>query len=462
MNDLRVLVVDDEEDIRHMLSMLLENEDYAVETAEDGAEALEELTEADYDLAVCDVRMPDLDGLELLDELRESEVDTTVVVMSAFGNRELALTAIKRGAYDYIDKPFNKDEILLTLAKAEERLELRKKNEQLNEKLREQSESRAKYSEIIGESDAIRDVLQTIDKIAEYKSNLLITGESGTGKELVAEATHEQSERADGPWIPVNCGAIPENLLESELFGHAEGSFTDATGDKTGLFEEADGGTIFLDEIAEMPLNLQVKLLRVLQEDEVRPVGETTARPVDVRVIAASLHDLEERVEVGDFREDLFYRLNVIHVHIPPLRERLEDLPQLVDHFIEQQNERLGTDIDGVSSEAMKVLMDYPWPGNVREVQNTVERGAVLANGDQITREDLPDRILENDDQLHQLFDGDELSIKKMTEALEKVLIRRALEQTDGNRTHAAELLEISHRTLLYKLKDYDMEEVGK
>lgn len=464
MSELDVLVVDDEEDIRHMLTMLLEQENYRVETATDGEKALQELMVADYDLVVCDVRMPDLGGLELLDELEERGIETTVIVMSAFGNRDLALKAIERGAYDYIDKPFNNDEILLTIEKAEERLQLRQENEELAERLAETSSSSIEdaFPDIIGESDAIREVLQTIRQIADYKSTLLITGESGTGKELVARATHELSPRSDEPWIPVNCGAIPENLLESELFGHSEGAFTDASGDKTGLFEEADGGTIFLDEIAELPLNLQVKLLRVLQEGEVRPVGETTSRSVDVRVIAASLHDLKERVEEGKFREDLFYRLNVIHVHIPPLRQRREDIPLLVEHFIDQQNDRLDTDIDGVSSEAMQVMMDYPWPGNVREVQNCIERGVVLARGAQIGESDLPDRILQNDDELHQVFNSDELSIKKLTTALEKVLIRRALEQTDGNRTRAAELLEISHRALLYKIDEYGLDEVGK
>jgi two-component system response regulator AtoC len=464
MSELDVLVVDDEEDIRHMLTMLLEKENYRVETATDGQKALQELMIADYDLVICDVRMPDLGGLELLDELEERGIETTVIVMSAFGNRELALEAIEHGAYDYIDKPFNNDEILLTIEKAEERLQLRQENEQLTERLAEASSSIVEeaFPNIIGESDAIREVLQTIRQIADYKSTLLLTGESGTGKELVAQATHELSPRSDEPWVPVNCGAIPENLLESELFGHTEGAFTDASGDKTGLFEEADGGTIFLDEIAELPLNLQVKLLRVLQEGEVRPVGETTSRSVDVRVIAASLHDLKDRVEEGKFREDLFYRLNVIHVHIPPLRQRREDIPLLVEHFIEQQNDRLGTDIDGVSAEAMEVMMDYPWPGNVREVQNCIERGVVLAQGDQIGKADLPDRILQNDDELHQVFDSDELSIKKLTTALEKVLIRRALEQTDGNRTRAAELLEISHRALLYKIDEYGLDEVGK
>jgi two-component system response regulator AtoC len=462
MSDLRVLVVDDEEDIRHMLTMLLEGEGYEVETVDNGAAALERLTEQTFELALCDVRMPELGGLELLDALQQEAIETTVIVMSAFGNREMALDALKRGAYDYIDKPFNKEEILLTLMKAEERLALRRQNEELSERLEEASSVASKFPEIIGESDAMEEVLQKVEKIAGYKSTLLITGESGTGKEMVARATHQRSPRSDGPWVPVNCGAIPENLLESELFGHAEGSFTDAQSDKQGLFVEADGGTIFLDEVAELPLNLQVKMLRVLQEGEVRPVGETTSRSVDVRVVSASNRNLEEMVEEGQFREDLYYRLNVIHLHLPALRERREDIPLLVEHFIDQQNDRLGTDIEGATKEAMKTMLDYPWPGNVREVQNCIERGVVLAGGDQITKSDLPERIQESDDDLHKIFHGEELSIKKMSKALERVLIRRALEETEGNRTRAAELLEISHRALLYKIKDYDLQEVGK
>lgn len=463
MQELNVLVVDDEEDIRHMLTMLLGKEGYEVDAVEDGQKALEELLAHEYDLVLCDVRMPELDGMELLDAIEERSIEATVIVMSAFGDREMAIEAIKRGAYDYIDKPFNKEEILLTLAKAEERLELQQENEELEEKLEEEEEDHGKhFPEIVGESDAIREVFQTIRQIADYKSTLLITGESGTGKELVARATHQLSPRSDGPWVPVNCGAIPENLLESELFGHVEGAFTDASADKTGLFEEADGGTIFLDEITEIPVNLQVKLLRVLQENEVRRVGATESTSIDVRVVAASLRDLEEEVEAGNFREDLFYRLNVIHVHLPPLRERREDIPLLVEHFIEEQNERLGTDVEGVTSEAMKVMMNYSWPGNVREVQNCIERGVVLATGSEIDESVLPDRILESDDDLQKIFQGDELSIKKMSKALEKVLIRRALEKTEGNRTQASELLEISHRALLYKIKDYELQDVGK
>jgi two-component system response regulator AtoC len=457
MSQLSILVIDDEESIRHMLSVLLKKEGYTVKCVEDGEEGLKELMARDYDIALCDVRMPKLGGLELVDEIAERDIDTTIIIMSAFGNRELALDAIKRGAYDYIDKPFKKDEVLLTLLKAEERLQLRRENEEL----KKSRSARASFDNIVGDSEPMQQVFQTIEKVADYKSTVLLTGESGTGKELVAQAIHNHSPRRNESWVPINCGAIPENLLESELFGHVKGAFTDATADKKGLFQEADGGTIFLDEIAELPMQLQVKLLRVLQEGEVRRIGDNKSVDIDVRVIAASLHDLDERVEEGLFREDLFYRLNVIHLHLPPLRERREDIGDLVEHFIEIQNERLGTQIKGVAPEAMKIMMNYSWPGNVRELQNCIERGVVMANGDRIDEDALPGRIVESNDELKQLFSSDELSIKKMSTALERILIRRALEKTSGNRTRASELLEISHRALLYKIKDYGLETVG-
>lgn len=454
---LKVLVIDDEESIRHMLSMILKKAGYTVRAVENGEDALKELLSGSFDLVITDVRMPKLGGLELLDELGERGIDTTVIVMSAFGNRELAIEAIQRGAYDYIDKPFKKDEILLTLAKAEERQQLRRENEQL----KRAQKTHPRFENIVGDSDQMAAVFKTVEKVADYKSTVLISGESGTGKELVAQALHDLSPRSNGPWIPINCGAIPANLLESELFGHRKGAFTDASRDKKGLFQEADKGTIFLDEIAELPHALQVKLLRVLQEGEVRRVGDNISSPIDVRVIAASLRNLRKEVEDGRFREDLFYRLNVINIELPPLRARRDDIPLLIEHFIEIQNERLGTSIKGVAPEALELMMQYSWPGNVRELQNCIERGVVLASSDQIDDTILPERIRESSDELKQLFSSDELSIKKISVAMERILIRRALEQTEGNRTNAAKLLEISHRALLYKIKDYGLETVG-
>lgn len=449
------MIVDDEESMRHMLTLMLDKEGYAVGAAPDGEEALKMLLAQSWDLALLDVRMPRMGGLELIEEVVARNLPTTLIAMSAFGNREMAIEALQRGAYDYIDKPFKRDEILLTLAKAEERLQLKRENEALRQ------EEVGYFHGFVGASAPMQAVYQTLAKVAGYKSTVLLSGESGTGKELAARAIRALSPRADKPWVAVNCGAIPENLLESELFGHVRGAFTDASHDKVGLFEQAHLGTIFLDEIGELPKNLQVKLLRVLQEGEVRRVGSARSTQVDVRVVAASLHDLGKRVEEGLFREDLFYRLNVINVHLPALRERTEDIALLVEHFVQKQNKRLGTRIHGVTPDAMKLMMDYPWPGNVRELQNCIERGVVLASGPQIDASLLPQRILERADELHQLFQQDELSIKKMSVALERILIRRALEKTGGNRTNAARLLEISHRALMYKIKDYGLESVG-
>ena len=454
MDDLQILIIDDEESIRHMLTMLLGAEGWKVVAVEDGQEGLKELLARSYDLVLSDVRMPQMDGLQLLEEIERREIDTTVIVMSAFGNRELAIDALKAGAYDYIDKPFQRDEILLTVVKAVERLRLRRENETL----RRQVQNRQGLDRLVGQSEPMQVVFRLIEKVANFKSTVLLTGESGTGKELAARALHELSSRSDRPFVPINCGAIPGNLLESELFGYVKGAFTDAARDKDGLFMTADGGTLFLDEVAELPTELQIKLLRVLQEEEVRRIGESKSRPVDVRIIAATLHDLEARVEAGQFREDLFYRLHVIGIDLPPLRERLDDIPLLVEHFVTLQNQRLGTDVDGVTDEAMETLQNYHWPGNVRELHNCIERGVVMASGPHIDHPDLPAAIRDADDPLQELFSGDELSIKKLSAQLERILITRALEKTDGNRTHAAKLLEISHRALLYKLKDYDID----
>jgi two-component system response regulator AtoC len=300
-------------------------------------------------------------------------------------------------------------------------------------------------------------VFETIRKIAEYKTTVLVTGESGTGKELVARALHQQSGRQNAAFIPVNCGAIPENLLESELFGHRRGAFTDATRDKKGLFEEAHHGTLFLDEIGELPLGLQVKLLRALQEEEIRRVGDNRDIRLDVRVVAATVRDLAKDVEDGRFREDLYYRLNVFGIHLPPLRDRLDDVPALVEHFMGRVNTRLGRQIQRIQPEALKWLMSYRWPGNVRELENTIEHAAVLSDGDEITRADLPDKVTaETAAPTSELPEGD-LSIKRATRRIEKDLIRKALIKTGGNRTNAAKILEISHRALLYKMKEYGL-----
>jgi two-component system response regulator AtoC len=424
----------------------------------DGQEGLKELIVGGFDLVLCDVRMPTLDGMGLLDELARRGINATVIIMSAFGNREVAMEAIRRGAYDYIDKPFKKEEVLLTLLKAEERLNLRRENEQLKAQA---ATATGSFQGMIGRTDVMQEVFRLVQRVAAFRSTVLISGESGTGKELVAQAIHDLSERREQPFVAINCGAVPENLIESELFGHVRGAFTDAHHDKRGLFQEAHKGTLFLDEIAELPLNLQVKLLRVLQEGEIRRVGDTKTTPVDVRIIAASLHELGDRVQQGLFREDLYFRLNVIHLKLPALRQRREDLPTLIQHFIQHQNKRLGTQITGVSEDAMQMMLQYHWPGNIRELQNCIERGVVLSAGKLIDIESLPERVRESNDEIKQLLRSDELSIKKMTEAVERILIKRALEKTAGNRTSAAKLLELSHRALLYKIKEYGLELVG-
>jgi two-component system response regulator AtoC len=358
---------------------------------------------------------------------------------------------MKAGAYDYIQKPFKNDEVVLALKKAEERETLRRENRALREEIRKES----RYEDILAKSQKMQDIFRTITKIADYKTTVLVTGESGVGKELVARAIHRRSSRRGGPFVAVNCGAIPENLLESELFGHKKGAFTDAVNDRRGLFEDASTGTLFLDEIGELPLGLQVKLLRVLEDELIRRLGETRDIKVDVRIIAATHRDLHAETKAGRFREDLFYRLNVLPIHIPPLRDRREDIPLLIEHFVARNNTRLRSNIVGIESEARRLLFEYAWPGNVRELENTIERAMVLAEGDQIVVTDLPERVREAQDPVQIQLASGELSVKKTTRVIEEILIRRALQKTRGNRTRAAELLEISHRALLYKIKDY-------
>jgi len=447
----RVLVVDDEENIRLVLRTLLKKHSYEVELADSGEAALASLDSFDPDVILTDVRMPRMGGLDLLGALKAKQHPATVIVMSAYGNVDLAIEAMKAGAYDYVSKPFKPDEIVLALRKAEERESLRRENRAL----REQMQKDTQFSSIVAKSREMTDIFRTITKIADFKTTVLITGESGTGKELVARAIHDRSHRKTAPFVAINCGAIPENLLESELFGHKKGAFTDASADRHGLFEEASAGTLFLDEIGELPLNLQVKLLRVLQEETIRRLGDPKDIKVDVRIIAATHRDLAADVKAGRFREDLFYRINVLAIHIPPLRSRREDVNLLIDHFLTRNNARLGTSIRGVSPEARKLLLEYAWPGNVRELENTIERAMVLAETDVLQSVDLPERIRDALDPVQVQLSSGELSIKKTTAAIEQILIRRALQKTKGNRTRAADVLEISHRALLYKIKDY-------
>jgi two-component system, NtrC family, response regulator AtoC len=452
----RVLVVDDEENIRLVLRTLLKKHGYEVEVADSGESALGLLDAFDPDVILTDVRMPKMGGLDLLATLNAKGHHATVIVMSAYGSVDLALEAIKQGAYDYVGKPFKPDEIVLALRKAEEREALRRENRALKEQIHRDH----KFEAIVSKSPKMIEVFRTVDKIAEFKTTVLISGESGVGKELVAKAIHQRGNRKAGPFVAVNCGAIPENLLESELFGHKKGAFTDAGADRRGLFEEASGGTLLLDEIGELPLNLQVKILRALQEENIRRVGDNKTIQIDTRIIAATHRDLAAEVKAGRFREDLYYRINVLQLAIPALRERKEDIALLTEHFIGRHNTRLGTSVRGVASDVRKVLLEYSWPGNVRELENCIERAMVLADNDLLALQDLPERLRQALDPVRMQLESSELSVKKTVAIVEELLIRRALTKTKGNRTRAAELLELSHRALLYKIKDYHIEDL--
>src|SRR4030042_715678 len=429
----RVLIVDDEENFRHMLSVILKKEGYDVEAASNGEEALQKVTLSPYDQVLCDIRMPKMDGLDFLNEAKKAGVDATIIMMSAYGTVDIAIEAIKLGAYDYISKPFKPDEVILTLKKAEERERLRRENELL----RKEVQKEYSFKNIISKNEKMQSIFDVIKKVAPYKSTILITGESGTGKELIARALHYSSDRSQSPFIPVNCGAIPENLLESELFGHVKGAFTDAIRTKKGLFEEADEGTIFLDEIGELPAQLQVKLLRVLQDGGIRRGGESKSIQINVRIIAATVKDLAKEVNEGRFRDDLFYRLNVLHLSTPPLRERKEDIPLLIQHFINKHNHNLNKHVKEVDSKALELLMNYKWSGNVREVENTIERAVVLTDGDRIELDNLPFEIQNFQNEVPMVsMAEEEYSVKKASRMLEMGLIRKALRKTKGNHPH--------------------------
>ena len=453
--DQHILVIDDEENMRHMLSVMLTRQGYRVDAAADGEQGLNWLQNNVYDYILCDIRMPTMDGKDFLVRALEQRITAPIIMMSAYGSVETAIECMKQGAYDFISKPFKKDEIVMVLKKAEERERLKEENSHL----RDVVSGQFSYSGILSRNERMVELFTQIKKVADLKTTILILGESGTGKELVARALHQNGRRASKPFVAVNCGAIPENLLESELFGHIKGAFTDATGDKAGLFEQADSGTLFLDEIGEMPLALQVKLLRVLQEGEIRRVGASVSKQVDVRVVSATSRDLTADVGDGRFREDLYFRLNVFCLQLPPLRERLDDIPLLAEHFLERYGNGPERQIR-IEPDAMRNLMAHGWPGNVRELENVIERACILCEGGRISSACLPSSVRLLTDVDNQLaIDADEdLSIKKAEDAMERELIRKALAKTGGNRTQAAKILEISHRSLLYKLKEYGIE----
>jgi two-component system response regulator AtoC len=452
----KILVIDDEVNMCHMLAAVLAKAGYAVETAMDGRAGLEKISRQPYDVVLCDIKMPVMSGLEFLRAAADRIGQSTVIMMSAYGSIDTAVEAMKLGAYDYISKPFKPDEVLLTLKKAEERESLKRENRSLRERIRA-IEKDFEFGTMVAKSAAMAAVFELARKAARYATTVLILGESGTGKELIARGIHTEGERAKKPLVPVNCGGIPENLLESELFGHRKGAFTGADQNRKGLFQEADGGTIFLDEIGELPLALQVKLLRVLQENEVRPVGESRAVHVDVRVIAATSKNLEEAVRSGTFREDLFYRLNVLPIRLPPLRERPEDIPHLCGFFLARYNAKMRKAVREIAPAAMSALMEYGWPGNVRELENVIERAVLLAEEPVVTPDQLPAGLRAPADPPERAAAGagEGFSLKEAQRSMEKRMITQALRQTGGNRSQAARLLEISHPSLLSKIKSY-------
>jgi two-component system response regulator AtoC len=452
----RLLIIDDEENMRHMLSSMLKKSGYRVYTASNGSEALDMVDQTLYDFILCDLKMPDMSGMEFFEAARDKLWASTVIMMSAYGSIDTAVEAMKKGAYDFISKPFKLDEVLLTLKKAEERESLKRENRWLKERIRKIQDD-YHFGNMVAKSKGMVAVFKIAEKVAQYDTTVLICGASGTGKELIAQGIHFAGKRAKNPLVPVNCGGIPENLLESELFGYKKGAFTGADSDRKGLFDEADRGTIFLDEIGELPLSLQVKLLRVLQENEIRPVGDSKTKKIDVRIIAATSKNLEDEVKNGTFREDLFFRLNVMPIQLPPLKDRPEDIPILSQHYINRFNISLEKNIKGITPAAMSILLKYHWPGNVRELGNVIERAVVLAEETILAPENFPLDLGESQrrEKVENFFDGH--SLKAAQKILEKRLIIKALEATNGNRTKAARILEISHPSLLSKIKAYDI-----
>ena len=437
--------------MREFLSIMLYREGYAVDAAADGVQAVERLKEYSYDLVISDIKMPRMTGLQLLSYIMERTPETVVIMITAFSTTEEAVEAMKQGAYDYITKPFKNEEIRLIVKNALERKELREENTELKRELGR----RYSFGSLIGKSKPMQEVYDLIQKVAASRVNVLLTGESGTGKELVAHAIHYNSERKDKPFVPINCGAIPENLLESELFGHEKGSFTGAIQQKAGLFEIAHGGTLFLDEIGELPAMMQVKLLRFLQEREFRRVGGTRNIQVDVRLIAATNKDLETEVAAGDFREDLFYRLNVIRVVLPPLRERREDIPLLLEHFYRKLT---GKEKVEVSEKAMRRMLDYNWPGNIRELENAIERCLVLGAEQEITEDCLPAPLRGAGGPTASVVEEipeTGLDLDAYLGDIEKGILLKALERTGGVRKKAAELLGITFRSIRYRLAKF-------
>jgi len=444
-----ILIVEDEKSMREVLKILLEGEGHQVTTASDGLEAFSCIEKDIFDLVITDMKMPKGDGFEVLKKIKEISPATIVIMITAFGNTETAIEAMKLGAYDYVSKPFNIDEIRLIVKKA---IEKKREAEELS-LLREKVETTYSLENIIGQSPKMQELFKLIPRIAQSNSNVLILGESGSGKELVASALHNLSHRKEKNFVAINCAAFPEGLLESELFGHMKGAFTGAMYNKQGLFEIADGGSVLLDEIGEMPHSLQAKLLRVLENGVFRRIGGTTDIKVDIRIVSATNKDLKDEIAAGRFREDLYYRLNVVPINIPPLRERKEDIPLLMDHFLRKTS----PDPKKISSGAIKLLMDYPWKGNVRELENVIERTALLTDGKEIAAADLPSEISGYSRDMKSFPDltDEGVDIDEIIGDLEKKYLLEALEKTNGVKTEAAKLLKLSFRSFRHRLHKY-------
>lgn len=458
----RILVVDDEESIREFLEIMLKKEGYEITLAEDGQKAKDLLTKKTFDMIISDLQMPHVTGIELLAHVKESYPDTVFMLITAFGTTETAVEAMKMGAYDYLTKPFKIDEVRLNIQNA-----LRSKNLEVeNRVLKKELVKEYSFQNMVGNSPAMHSIFDMVKRVSMTPTNVLITGESGTGKEVVAKAIHYNGPLKDKPFVTINCGAIPENLMESEMFGHKKGSFTGAVSDKSGLFEVADGGSLFLDEVGELPLTIQVKLLRAIQERTIRRVGATEDVKVDVRIIAATNRNLEEMVAKGTFRQDLYYRLNVINIKTPALRERSEDIPLLAAHFLKKYNERLNKNIGGISVEAMDILKKYDYPGNVRELENLIERTVALEGGATILPESLPPMV--NTSSGRKMASSNEIEIgddgvdlDKVMGQIEKELLIKAIHAAGGVKKRAAKLLNISFRSMRYRIEKYNLGVVG-
>ena len=456
----KILIVDDELSMREFLSILLTKEGYEVDTASDGKEALKKIEINQYNLVITDVRMPNIDGIEVLKFVKEHSVDTAVIMITAFASMEQAIEAIKLGAFHYITKPFKVDEIRHVIKNAIVRKEL----EEENIRLRQELKARFSLDNLIGGSPQMLEIYDLIKRIAPTRTNVLITGESGTGKELAAKAIHSTSPRKDAPFMTINCGAIPENLIESELFGHKRGSFTGAIADTKGLFVASDQGTLFLDEVGELPFQTQVKLLRAIQEKKIMPIGSTNSTVVDVRIICATNRDLEEEVSKGRFREDLYYRLNVISFRMPALREHPEDIQMLADHFLEKYCNEQDKYLEKISQEVLDILIKYKYPGNVRELENIIERAIALETTGVILVESLPDKIIqsalgEKPADTYVSLPSEGMDLNKLLEDVERTLITQALNNANGVKIKAAKLLNISFRSFRYRLAKLGLED---